>query len=101
MVHNRKQNKTKQNKKQVNVTIEDLLTNDPTIRRIESEVIQNGIAIAEKRLAEVKEISGEGLLQNIPIVGGMLSWFTPPPATTKEGLKFDLNSTELHIGEGK
>eukprot|EP01060_Flectonema_neradi_P017534 TRINITY_DN243_c5_g1_i1.p1 TRINITY_DN243_c5_g1~~TRINITY_DN243_c5_g1_i1.p1 ORF type:complete len:900 (+),score=202.29 TRINITY_DN243_c5_g1_i1:70-2700(+) len=86
----------------VEETIKDLLANDPTILRIESEVIQNGIAIAEKKLAEANEQSNEGVLQNIPIVGGMFSWFAPAPAAPKEGgLKFDLNSTELHIGNGK
>eukprot|EP01062_Namystynia_karyoxenos_P073500 TRINITY_DN70300_c0_g1_i1.p1 TRINITY_DN70300_c0_g1~~TRINITY_DN70300_c0_g1_i1.p1 ORF type:complete len:903 (+),score=304.87 TRINITY_DN70300_c0_g1_i1:98-2806(+) len=73
-----------------------ILRCDPTVQRIEGELIQRGIAVAEKELKHVNEVNERqrGIFRSVPLVGGVVSWLMPP-AELDEGLRFDLTTSTL------
>eukprot|EP00756_Hemistasia_phaeocysticola_P044709 Hpha_TRINITY_DN18500_c0_g1::TRINITY_DN18500_c0_g1_i1::g.195166::m.195166 len=81
---------------QVAAAVRWVLRYDPTVQRIESELIQRGIAVAEKELQIVaaRNEGQRGFVRSVPLVGGVWDWLAPV-AEQDEGLRFDLTTSTL------
>eukprot|EP01065_Artemidia_motanka_P019750 TRINITY_DN2357_c6_g1_i1.p1 TRINITY_DN2357_c6_g1~~TRINITY_DN2357_c6_g1_i1.p1 ORF type:complete len:931 (+),score=334.01 TRINITY_DN2357_c6_g1_i1:155-2947(+) len=85
----------------VSDAVADVMKTDSTVLRIEDEMTQRGIAVAEKELeenaAKIDEMRQQGMhgaLRGVPVVGDVVNWFMPVPECD-EGLRFDLTTSTL------
>eukprot|EP01062_Namystynia_karyoxenos_P021661 TRINITY_DN18256_c0_g2_i1.p1 TRINITY_DN18256_c0_g2~~TRINITY_DN18256_c0_g2_i1.p1 ORF type:complete len:1031 (+),score=394.86 TRINITY_DN18256_c0_g2_i1:122-3214(+) len=78
--------------------VHSVLNTDQTVLRIEDEMTQRGIAVAEKQLQESaarqEDLRQQGMLRTIPVVAEVMNWLMPVP-DADEGLKFDLTTSTL------
>eukprot|EP01061_Rhynchopus_euleeides_P015497 TRINITY_DN26439_c0_g1_i1.p1 TRINITY_DN26439_c0_g1~~TRINITY_DN26439_c0_g1_i1.p1 ORF type:complete len:704 (+),score=275.86 TRINITY_DN26439_c0_g1_i1:123-2114(+) len=72
------------------------LRTDPVILRLEADVLQRGIAVAQKKLEEAakRQEAQTSMIRSIPLVGSMFGWMSPE-SPSEEGLKFDLTTSTL------
>ncbi|XP_063961659.1 putative pyridoxal-dependent decarboxylase domain-containing protein 2 isoform X2 [Lytechinus pictus] len=66
-----------------------------------SELILKGIMEAEKQLEQENEnkLLEEGVLRQVPLVGSLLNWFSPPPEAIIKGRTLNLSSGSLESTE--
>ncbi|XP_013415606.1 putative pyridoxal-dependent decarboxylase domain-containing protein 2 isoform X2 [Lingula anatina] len=67
-----------------------------------SEIVRKGIEAANEDLKKENEekLIQEGLLRHVPLVGSLVSWWSPPPKETGvKGRTFNLASGKVHSTE--
>ncbi|XP_074647556.1 pyridoxal-dependent decarboxylase domain-containing protein 1-like [Tubulanus polymorphus] len=66
-----------------------------------TEMIKKGIEEANKDLEKEQEdkLLQEGLLRQVPLVGSIVSWLSPPPKDTSKGRTFNLQSGKIESTE--
>eukprot|EP00756_Hemistasia_phaeocysticola_P011449 Hpha_TRINITY_DN15121_c1_g3::TRINITY_DN15121_c1_g3_i1::g.126540::m.126540 len=82
--------------------VEYILSHDDTVLRIEDEMTQRGIAVAEEQLqqsaARHEEMVHQSYVRAVPLVGEVMNWLLPVPPVN-EGLRFDLTTSTLRKEE--
>jgi len=85
--------------------VQDVLKADPTVLRVEDEMTQRGIAVAEQQIMESAEKLDElrqegmgGMLRAVPVFGEVVNWLLPV-AEADEGFCFDLTTSTLRKEE--
>lgn len=66
-----------------------------------SEIIRKGIEEANQDLTKENQekLVQEGVLRQVPLVGSLLNWWSPPDKNFVKGRTFDLSSGKIHSTE--
>ncbi|XP_033734723.1 putative pyridoxal-dependent decarboxylase domain-containing protein 2 [Pecten maximus] len=66
-----------------------------------AEVVKQGIEAANQDLEKenLSKIQNEGVLRQVPLVGSLLNWWSPPPKDSIKGRSFNLASGQISSTE--
>ncbi|OWF47610.1 putative pyridoxal-dependent decarboxylase domain-containing protein 2 [Mizuhopecten yessoensis] len=66
-----------------------------------AEVVKHGIEAANKDLEKenLEKLQNEGVFRQVPLVGSLLNWWSPPPKDSSKGRSFNLASGQISSTE--
>eukprot|EP00993_Chasmostoma_nieuportense_P001088 NODE_199_length_2717_cov_26.244788_g185_i0.p1 GENE.NODE_199_length_2717_cov_26.244788_g185_i0~~NODE_199_length_2717_cov_26.244788_g185_i0.p1 ORF type:complete len:850 (+),score=273.31 NODE_199_length_2717_cov_26.244788_g185_i0:57-2606(+) len=71
---------------------------DEILTKIQAEITKRGIEVAERQIQEMKlkEAQHESVIRLLPVIGSMVTWWSPVAKEDSESLSFDLRTSTLH-----